>query len=322
MVNFGFNSASLLGIFLMLAGAGLYFLRSVRPELARDHDIFFTVVGVVCGFILVTQGWRLDPILQLSQLLLSGTAIFFGVESLRLRGVATKKAREDAGFEDRQRPVSRNYYREEPQEANVYDEYDELEPVEERYSNPRLRPTADSRERRTERYEVETRRSRSRGSLEESRLEERSRKRRPRSNGQFSERPRETWQAKLDSDWEDRPSRSRRSRPSEQSVERPVERSVDTWEAKLDRDLDTDLDRDLDRDREDRPVRPSRSRRESIENYDSENYDSQIASRERKRRTTPREETSSNYSDQSDYVDYKPIDLSEEEDEPLGPFEY
>lgn len=40
MVNFGFGTASLLGIFLAVAGAALYFLRSVRPELSRDHDIF------------------------------------------------------------------------------------------------------------------------------------------------------------------------------------------------------------------------------------------------------------------------------------------
>ena len=76
MVNFGLNSASILGIFLAVAGAGLYFLRSVRPELSRDHDIFFAAIGLLCGFILLFQGWRLDPILQFGQLLLSGSAIF------------------------------------------------------------------------------------------------------------------------------------------------------------------------------------------------------------------------------------------------------
>lgn len=76
MVNFGFGSASILGIFLAVAGAGLYFLRTVRPELARDHDIFFAAVGLLCGFILLFQGWRLDPILQFGQLLLTGSTIF------------------------------------------------------------------------------------------------------------------------------------------------------------------------------------------------------------------------------------------------------
>ena len=41
MVNFGLNAAAILGLFLAVAGAGLFFLRSVRPELARDYDIFF-----------------------------------------------------------------------------------------------------------------------------------------------------------------------------------------------------------------------------------------------------------------------------------------
>lgn len=45
MVNFGLNSASILGIFLAVAGAGLYFLRSIRPELSRDHDIFLRLLA-------------------------------------------------------------------------------------------------------------------------------------------------------------------------------------------------------------------------------------------------------------------------------------
>lgn len=93
MVNFGLNSASVLGIFLAVAGAGLYFLRTVRPELSRDHDIFFAAVGLLCGLILIFQGWRLDPILQFGQFLLTGSAIFFAVESIRLRGATTEQAR-------------------------------------------------------------------------------------------------------------------------------------------------------------------------------------------------------------------------------------
>lgn len=100
MVNFGFNSASVLGIFLALAGAGLYLLRSIRPEVSRDHDIFFAAVGLLCGGILLWHGWRLDPILQFSQLLLSGTAIFFAAESIRLRGVAQEKVKSRTSYID------------------------------------------------------------------------------------------------------------------------------------------------------------------------------------------------------------------------------
>ncbi|WP_081942850.1 Ycf66 family protein [Myxosarcina sp. GI1] len=136
MVNFGLNSASILGIFLAVAGASLYFMRSVRPELSRDHDIFFAAVGLLCGFILLFQGWRLDPILQFGQFLLTGTTVFFAVESIRLRGVATEQARRNTPTVDRDRPVSR---------SRVYTEaeLDKFDVDEDRgtpnYNSPRLR---------------------------------------------------------------------------------------------------------------------------------------------------------------------------------------
>ena len=108
MVNFGLNSASILGLFLAVAGAGLYFMRSIRPELSRDHDIFFAAVGLLCGFILIFQGWRLDPILQFGQFLLTGTTIFFAVETLRLRQSTTEQAKRNTPFVDEERRVSRN----------------------------------------------------------------------------------------------------------------------------------------------------------------------------------------------------------------------
>lgn len=61
MVNIGFGVGSMVGIALAVAGAGLYFLRSMRPGLARDQDIFFAAIALLCGGILFFQGWRLDP---------------------------------------------------------------------------------------------------------------------------------------------------------------------------------------------------------------------------------------------------------------------
>ena len=144
MVNFGLNSASILGIFLAVAGASLYFLRSVRPELSRDHDIFFAAVGLLCGFILLFQGWRLDPILQFGQFLLTGSTIFFAVESIRLRKVATEQARRNTPTVDKERPVSRTrVYREAEynrEERSIPESYSNVyEGVEPNYNNPRLR---------------------------------------------------------------------------------------------------------------------------------------------------------------------------------------
>ncbi|ACA98765.1 MULTISPECIES: Ycf66 family protein [Cyanophyceae] len=146
MVNFGLNSASILGIALAAAGASLYFLRSVRPELSRDHDIFFAAVGLLCGFILLFQGWRLDPILQFGQFLLSGSAVFFAIESIRLRGLATEQARRNTPIVDDERPVSRVYRA----------ELDQIEPYqgEERYER-RLRGYPEPRSSRSRGYEDE-----------------------------------------------------------------------------------------------------------------------------------------------------------------------
>ncbi len=100
MVNASLNWASIVGIVLAVCGGGLYFLRSFKPALARDYDVFFAAIGLLCGGILFFQGWRLDPILQFGQFLLAGTTVFFGYESVRLRGVATDQARRSSYFDD------------------------------------------------------------------------------------------------------------------------------------------------------------------------------------------------------------------------------
>jgi Ycf66 protein N-terminus len=109
MVNVGFGWSSLVGIVLALSGVGLYFLRAVRPALARDYDIALAVVALVCGGILFFNGWRQDPILQFGQLMLTGTTIWFAVEALRLRGIATEQAKRNTPVVDGDRPVSKVY---------------------------------------------------------------------------------------------------------------------------------------------------------------------------------------------------------------------
>ncbi|QOV21661.1 Ycf66 family protein [Anabaenopsis elenkinii] len=154
-VNFGTNSASILGIFLAVSGAALYFLRTVRPELSRDQDIFFAAVGLLCGFILIFQGWRLDPILQFNQLLLVGSTVFFAVESIRLRGIATQQAKRNTPIVDEEREVSRSYsYDRRGYEAEVEEDleplpYDEEEPP----VRPRIRGSRDTRSPRDQYYE-------------------------------------------------------------------------------------------------------------------------------------------------------------------------
>ncbi len=152
MVNFGLNAAAILGLFLAVAGAGLFFLRSIRPELARDYDIFFAAVGLLCGIILLFNGWRLDPILQFGQFLLTGTAIFFAFESIRMRGVATEQARRNTTTVDRDRPVSRTRVYTEAELDKKIDPYDNVyEGAEPNYSSPRLRGYDDPQPRSSRR---------------------------------------------------------------------------------------------------------------------------------------------------------------------------
>jgi hypothetical protein len=186
-VNFGTNSASILGIFLAVSGAALYFLRTVRPELSRDQDIFFAAVGLVCGFILIFQGWRLDPILQFGQLLLVGSTVFFAVESIRLRGIATQQAKRNTPIVDDEREVSRNYsYNRRGYEAEVEDDFEPL-PYEEEEPpvRPRIRGSRDTRSSRDDYYDEQPPRRSERRSTRE-RPETPERKRRPSSSRRVS----------------------------------------------------------------------------------------------------------------------------------------
>jgi len=125
VVNASLNWASIVGIVLAVCGGGLYFLRSFKPALARDYDVFFAAIGLLCGGILFFQGWRLDPILQFGQFLLAGTTVFFAYESVRLRGVATDQARRSSYFDDDTIPDAPRHPR-----SRFNDDYERFEEAE------------------------------------------------------------------------------------------------------------------------------------------------------------------------------------------------
>ena len=87
MINFSFGPNILLGIIVITGVLILYFLRHVKPEVARDEDIFFATIGLLYSCILIIHGWRLDPILMFSQVLIIITALVAGWENIRLRGL-------------------------------------------------------------------------------------------------------------------------------------------------------------------------------------------------------------------------------------------
>ena len=87
MINIGFSPNILLGFILGFGVTLLYLLRIVKPDVARDEDIFFATIGLLYSCILIVHGWRLDPILLFGQVLIIVSLIVTGWENIRLRAL-------------------------------------------------------------------------------------------------------------------------------------------------------------------------------------------------------------------------------------------
>jgi hypothetical protein len=112
MINIGGNPLMiLLAIVAALGGVGLYFVRNFRPELARDHDIFFSAIALVYGIILLAFNFRMEITTQLAQVLVVGFAGWFAVESLVLRQALASQARRapSSPLVDDEEPIGSDY---------------------------------------------------------------------------------------------------------------------------------------------------------------------------------------------------------------------
>ena len=80
-------SPNLIMAFFMACGALILMgLRFVIPEISKDTDIVLTTIALLYAMILAIHGWRLDPILLLSQGLLLAAGAVTGWENIHLRG--------------------------------------------------------------------------------------------------------------------------------------------------------------------------------------------------------------------------------------------
>ena len=214
MVNASLNWASIVGIVLAVCGAGLYFLRSFKPALARDYDVFFAAIGLLCGGILFFQGWRLDPILQFGQFLLAGTTVFFAYESVRLRGVATDQARRSSYFDEdpglSRSPLGGSNDR---WSDDGYDQFEEAQPISRRFAGRDFSPD--------EEESFPSRRP-SRAAIPEEAVSRRSRNR-PRSD---------SYQPDIDSDSQRRMERFRPTNTLSENKSRFGDRRVDRTEVR------------------------------------------------------------------------------------------
>lgn len=91
MIYMELAPSALLGLSLTLSAILLYLIRIKEKNLSRDYDLLFSSIGCLCGGILIFQGWRLDPILLLCQMMSGGTAIFFIGETIWLRNIDIQK---------------------------------------------------------------------------------------------------------------------------------------------------------------------------------------------------------------------------------------
>lgn len=93
MINIDFGYNFILGCFVSVVGITLYSIRFLNPKIAEEKDIFLSTLFFIYSGIIIIHGWRLDPILFLSQILIVTLSINFFFEnlSLRLRLLKQKK---------------------------------------------------------------------------------------------------------------------------------------------------------------------------------------------------------------------------------------
>jgi hypothetical protein len=87
MFNFVYEPITGIGISFGFSMIGLYCFRFLYPLLAFDEDILFITLGLVYSSIIVIHGWRLDPILFFSQVLIISICTASGFAILRLRAM-------------------------------------------------------------------------------------------------------------------------------------------------------------------------------------------------------------------------------------------
>ena len=85
MININFGSNFILGCFVSIVGIALYSVRFLNPKVAEEKDIFLSTLFLIYSGIIIVHGWRLDPILFFSQLLIVFLSINFFMENLTLR---------------------------------------------------------------------------------------------------------------------------------------------------------------------------------------------------------------------------------------------
>jgi hypothetical protein len=122
----GFSTPALLfGIILLVASISLFFWGRLKPELARDADNVYSILGIICAVILFISAFELNLIQSFQQLLMIGSVISLMWENIRTRTPNLDARSGGSSFpgmkRDDDRSSSRRPYRAE--RANEYEEF-------------------------------------------------------------------------------------------------------------------------------------------------------------------------------------------------------
>ena len=85
MINILITPTVNLGLFIIILMILLIWVGNIKPEISADIDLIIVTLGILYGFIIIIHGWRLDPILFFSQILLIFALAIFGFLMVRLR---------------------------------------------------------------------------------------------------------------------------------------------------------------------------------------------------------------------------------------------
>ncbi|OUL19314.1 hypothetical protein BV378_10545 [Nostoc sp. RF31YmG] len=79
------NSTNFIGSILILAAMALSAVPFVKPKIFKRQDVLLIIGFLIAGINLLLQGKYLDELPQFSLVLLAISALFYTVESFRLR---------------------------------------------------------------------------------------------------------------------------------------------------------------------------------------------------------------------------------------------
>jgi hypothetical protein len=92
----GFSTPALLfGIILLIASIGLFFWGRLKPELARESDNVYSIIGIICAVILFISSFDLSLIQSFQQLLMIGSVIALMWENIQKRDPVAMSPRRD-----------------------------------------------------------------------------------------------------------------------------------------------------------------------------------------------------------------------------------